>query len=146
MQSDPTTPEEYLATLDPERRATVAAVRDVVGAAMPDGYAETVAFGMIAWVVPLERYPTTYNGQPLAYVSLAAQKRHCSLYLMGVYADQESAFRERWAGGRPLDMGKSCVRFRRVEDLDLPLVAETVAATSVDEHIARYEAARGRKG
>ncbi|NCT90282.1 DUF1801 domain-containing protein [Cellulomonas sp. APG4] len=146
MQSDATTPEEYLATLEPERRATVATVRDAVNAAMPEGYAETMAFGMIGWVVPLERYPTTSNGQPLSYVSLAAQKRHCSLYLMGVYADQESAFRERWAGGRALDMGKSCVRFRRVEDLDLPLIAATIASTSVDDHVARYEAARGRKG
>jgi hypothetical protein len=137
---------EYLDRLQPERREVMRAVRDVVAAAMPEGYAEGVAFGMITWSIPLERYPNTYNGQPLGYVALAAQKRHYALYLMGLYADSDEAaqFRRRWeAGGRRLDMGKSCLRFRGLDDLDLDLVAEVVAGTSVPAYLERYE--RGRR-
>jgi hypothetical protein len=136
---------EYLDRLQPERREVMRAVRDVVAAAMPEGYAEGVAFGMITWSIPLERYPNTYNGQPLGYVALAAQKRHYALYLMGLYADSDEAaqFRRRWeAGGRRLDMGKSCLRFRGLDDLDLDLVAEVVAGTSVPAYLERYERAR----
>jgi hypothetical protein len=136
---------EYLDRLPPERREVMRAVRDVVAAAMPEGYAEGVAFGMITWSIPLERYPNTYNGQPLGYVALAAQKRHYALYLMGLYADSDEAaqFRRRWeAGGRRLDMGKSCLRFRGLDDLDLDLVAEVVAGTSVLAYLERYERAR----
>ena len=95
------TVEEYLDRLPPDRREVVGAVRDVVAAAMPEGYSEGVAFGMITWSIPLERYPTTYNGQPLGYVGLAAQKRHYALYLMGLYADSDEAaqFRSRWEAG-----------------------------------------------
>lgn len=112
---------------------------------MPSGYERTVEFGMLSWVVPLARFPDTYNGRPLGYVSLAAQKRHCSLYLMGLYAsvERELSFRKRWtAGGRKLDMGKSCLRFRTVEDLDLDLVAEAVASTGVEDYLKLYAAAR----
>ena len=100
---------------------------------------------MISWVVPLERFPDTYNGQPLGYVSLAAQKRHFSLYLMGLSSsvERELDFRERWtAGGRKLDMGKACLRFRRLEDLDLGLVAAAIASTSVEDYVELYARAR----
>ncbi|MGH8939836.1 MAG: DUF1801 domain-containing protein, partial [Actinomycetes bacterium] len=128
-------------------RDTVRAVRDVVAEAMPVGYRESVAWGMITWSVPLERYPETYNGQPLGYVALAAQKHHYSLYLMGLYSDgdEDKAFRERWrATGRRLDMGKSCLRFRTLEDLDIPLVADVVASMPVDHFLATYERVRDR--
>jgi hypothetical protein len=100
---------------------------------------------MIGWTVPLARYPDTYNGQPLAYVSLAAQKRYYSLYLNAVYSESVAAtdLRQRWeAGGRRLDMGKSCLRFRKLDDLDPDLVAEVVASTPVDAFIASYERSR----
>ena len=114
---------------------------------MPTGYHEAVAWGMITWSVPLERYPDTYNGQPLCYVGLAAQKRHYSVYLMGLYSDseQDTDFRARWlASGRKLDMGKSCLRFKRLADLDLDLLAEVVASTPVDAFLATYERVRAR--
>ena len=136
---------EYLDELPAERRELLRAVRDVVAQAMPRGYQEGIAFGMVTWCVPLERYPDTYNGRPLGYVALAAQTRHCAVYLMGLYADSEEAasFRRRWQErGRRLDMGKSCLRFRRLEDLDLELLAEVVAGTSVPTYVERYEAAR----
>jgi hypothetical protein len=136
--------EDYMAGLPVERRDTVRSMLDFVRAAMPSGYGERVGHGMIGWGVPLERYPTTYNGEPLAYVALASQQRHYSLYLVGLYMQAEAAedFRRRWSGARPLDMGKSCVRFRAVEDLDLPLIAAAIAAVPVDDLIATYERAR----
>jgi hypothetical protein len=97
MRSDAATVEQYLAELDDDRRAEVEPVYRTVRDAMPAGYTESMAWGMITWSVPLDRHPDTYNGQPLCYVSLAAQKRHNALYLMGLYADSGEAkeFRDR---------------------------------------------------
>ena len=117
MRSDAGTVEEYLDGLQPERREVVSAVRDVINEALPDGYEEGIAFGMIGWSVPLKRFSDTYNGQPLSYVGLAAQKRYYSLYLNAVYAGSvdEVEFRRQWeATGRKLHMGKSCVRIHEV--------------------------------
>ena len=95
-----TTVDEYLATLPDAGRPALTAIRSLVVDHLPDGYEEIVLWGMPSYVVPLERYPDTYNGQPLAYVSFAAQKRHSSLYLMALYSDsaEDQAFRERWPG------------------------------------------------
>jgi hypothetical protein len=103
-------------------------------------------YGMISYVVPLERYPDTYNGQALAVASLANQKRHLSLYLMGAYGDEgtEAWLRERWPADKKLDMGKSCLRFNRLEDLPLDLIGEVIQRTSVDDFIAIYERSRER--
>ena len=142
------TVEEYLGELSAERREAVEAVRAVALANLPEGYVEAMNWGMISWEVPLERYPNTYNKQPLMYAALASQKNYMSLYLMCVYADDDdrARFEERFrASGKRLDMGKSCVRFRRVEDLPMDLIAETIASTSVDEYIRRYEEARGKR-
>jgi Domain of unknown function (DU1801) len=139
------TVEDYLNELPPERRQAISAVRDVILENLPDGYEEGIGFGMLEYRVPLERYPETYNGKPLSYVALANQKNHMSLYLMGVYGDsgEESWFqREYRASGKKLDMGKSCVRFKRLEDLPLKLVGEAVARTGVDDYIAMYERSR----
>jgi hypothetical protein len=101
---------------------------------------------MISWVVPLARYPETYNGQALAVASLANQKRHMALYLVGVYGDEGSQqwLRERWAeAGLKLDMGKSCLRFRRLDDVDLGIIGGAIARIPVDDFIAAYERSRG---
>jgi len=144
MQSAASTVDEYLAGLEADRAETIRTVLDVVREVMPPGYGEAVMFGMIGWGVPLERYPVTYNKQPLSYVALASQKRHCSLYLMGLYMEPErdQDFRARWAAPRALDMGKACIRFRTVADLDLPLIAEAVGAVPVERLIAMYERVR----
>ena len=139
------TVEAYLAELPQERREVMSAVRDLVNAHLPEGYRESMAFGMIGWGIPLSRYPNTYNKQPLSYVALAAQKNKYSLYLMGVYADsrQERALRAAAAAqGKKLDMGKSCLRFAKPEDLPLEAIGELIAAMSADDYIALYEAAR----
>src|SRR5687767_10180512 len=126
VSSKAPTPEAYLAELPPERAEFVSRLRNLVNANLPDGYVERMSWGMISWEVPSERYPDTYNGQPLVYAALAAQKNHTALYLNCVYASEERAERMKaqWAAaGRKLDMGKSCLRFKRAED-----VAEDVLA------------------
>jgi len=136
---------EYLAELPEERRAVVGALRDAVLRALPDGYQECAAWGMLAYVVPLSRYPTTYNGQPLCYAAIAAQKSHYALYLTAPYQDEAEVARLRDGfarAGKKLDMGKSCVRFKRLEDLPLDVVAESIARTPPDAFIAQYEAVR----
>ncbi|GMU67092.1 MAG: hypothetical protein AMXMBFR36_33660 [Acidobacteriota bacterium] len=145
VQSGAKSVEAYLKELPPERREAVAAVRALVLDHLPAGYVEAMRWGMICYEIPLERYPETYNGQPLAYVALAAQKNHYSVYLNGVYADssEERALRDAFAAaGKKLDIGKSCVRFRKLADLELPAIARAVASTPPDAYIARYEASR----
>jgi hypothetical protein len=137
--------EEYLAGIRGERGDAVRTVFDTVHAAMPEGFELVLSYGMPGWVVPLSRYPVTYNKQPLAYVSIAAQKQYNSLYLMGCSADsaEDRAFREEWAAtGLTLNMGKSCLRFRTLAEVDLGIIARTVAATSVDQFIELYERSR----
>ena len=111
MSTAPATVDEYLASLPPDRRRAVEAVRDVIRRNLPAGFEEGIGYGMIAWYVPLETYPDTYNGQPLGLAALASQKRYLSLYLNNVYGNPETErwFRDRWAEtGKKLDMGKSC--------------------------------------
>lgn len=139
---------DYLAGLPPERRAEIEKVRDVVNDALPAGYREGMGYGMIGWVIPLDDFPVTYNGQPLAYAGLAAQKNYNALYLNCVYASTERTerLRERWkAAGKKLDMGKSCIRFKRADDLALDVVRDEIASTTPQQFIALYEAARHRR-
>lgn len=146
VTSTATTPDEYVASLPEDRAAAVQAVREVINANLPAGYREGMAFGMIGWYVPLERFGDTYNGQPLGLAALASQKNHLSLYLNNVYGDRETEawFRQRWArSGKKLDMGKSCVRFRQLEDLPLEVIGEAIARTDLDGFVERYQAARG---
>jgi uncharacterized protein YdhG (YjbR/CyaY superfamily) len=149
VRSDAPTAREYLAELPVERRERVAAVRAAILAGLPEGYEEGIELGMLSYHVPLRRYPDTYNGAPLAYAGLASQKRHISLYLIGLYSDEgnrawfEAAAAER---GLKLDTGKSCVRFRRADELPLDLVSEAVARFGVDEYIAVHEAGRAVAG
>ena len=140
---------EYLAELPADRRAEIETVRDLVNAALPPGYREGIGYGMIGWVIPLEDYPGTYNKQPLAYAGLAAQKNYNSLYLNCVYASKERAERLQSAAiaaGKKLDMGKSCIRFKRADDLPLDLIRAEIASTPPAEFIRIYEEARTRGG
>jgi hypothetical protein len=144
-KSGATTVEGYLQELPEERREVVSAVRGVVLSHLPAGYQETMSWGMISYELPLERYPDTYNGQPLAFAALAAQKNHYSLYLNCVYQDPEgeSRLREEFRkAGKKLDMGKSCVRFKKLDDLPLDVIGRVIAGTPPEEFIAGYEAAR----
>jgi hypothetical protein len=146
VSSDARTPDEYIASLPPGRREAISTLRDTIRQNLPAGYEEGMQFGMIAWYVPLERFPDTYNRQPLGLAALASQKNYMSLYLNSVYGDQEteSWFRARFeATGKRLRMGKSCVRFKSVEDLPLYVIGETIARADLDRFLDGYRKARG---
>ena len=146
VSSRATTVEQYLAELPDDRRADVARVREVILANLPDGFEETMQYGMIGYAIPLERFPNTYNGEALGSVALAAQKRHISVYLHALYASQELTdwFAAAYAAaGKKLNMGKSCVRFRRADDAALDVIGEAVAQVTPDQLIAAHEAAHG---
>ncbi len=145
MRSEATTVEQYLTELPDDRRHAVETVRDVIVKHLPNGFEESMNWGMISYGVPLETYPNTYNGQPLSLVALASQKNYMSLYMMSVYATEGGAeeFHEAYrATGKRLDMGKSCVRFRKLDDLPLELIAETIAGVDLESFIETYEASR----
>jgi uncharacterized protein YdhG (YjbR/CyaY superfamily) len=138
---------QYLAELPPERRAAIERVRDAVNAALPAGYREGIGYGMIGWVIPLEDYPNTYNGQPAVYAGLAAQKNYNSLYLNCVYASPERTQRLKAAfakAGKKLDMGKSCIRFRKADDLPLDVIAAEIASATPADYIRICEEGRSR--
>lgn len=142
-----TTVAQYLAELPADRRAVIAAVRDQVNAKLPRGYVETMNWGMICWEVPLSRYPDTYNGHPLSYMALAAQKGNYALYTLAADSDPalmawlKEAFR---AAGLKLDMGKSCLRFKGLDGLPRGVAGRLAAAATVEQFIAAHE--RGRHG
>lgn len=149
MKSRATTVEQYLAELPEDRREPISAVRDAVNAALPEGYQEGMQYGMIGWFVPHSIYPPGYHcdpKQPVPFVSLASQKNHMSIYMMCLYyrpeANQEFLDAHK-AQGKKIDMGKGCVRFKRMADLDLDLVAKAVSVP-VDEYLASYQASRSR--
>jgi len=134
------TSNSYFAELEGERGESIRRVFATVRDAMPDGYELTDFRGSPSWVVPLSTYPVTYNKQPLSYVALIAQKNYNSLYLT---LEDENEFQRQWAAtGRKLNMGKSCLRFRTTDDVDLDIIASTIAATPVDELIASYARSR----
>lgn len=146
MKSGAKTVEEYLEGLPDERRASIEAVRDTILENLPDGYEESINWGMITYEVPLSRYPDTYNKQPLMYAALASQKNHMAVYLSGIYTDAEkrAGFEEAYrATGKRYDVGKSCVRFKKLDDLPLEVIGTAISSMPVESFIDTYE--RGRK-
>ena len=142
------TVDEYLAQLPDDRRAVVAELRKQIRKHLPKGYEEAVNWGMLCYQIPLEKYPDTYNGKPLGYVALASQKNYCALYLMTPYMDPATGeeLKEAFAkAGKKMDMGKSCLRFRTLDDLPLPAIAKVIAATPPAKYIAMHEAVHGAK-
>lgn len=144
VSSKETTPAAYLASLPPEHRKVIAAVRAVVKKRLPKGYVETMNWGMLSYEIPLSRYPDTYNKQPLMYIALAAQKNNYALYLTAVSGGMAlmnrlaAAYK---AAGKKFDMGKSCLRFKTLEELPLDVIGDIVASTPVERRIELAEAA-----
>jgi hypothetical protein len=141
------TVKEYLAELPADRRAAIETVRGVIRKNLDQGFEEGIQYGMIGYHVPHSLYPAGYHGdpkQPLPYAGLAAQKNHLAIYLMCVYSSAKNAewFRKEWAkSGKKLDMGKSCIRFKKVDDLALDAIGKAIARVSATEFIKNYEAA-----
>jgi hypothetical protein len=152
MQSKVSTVAAYLADLPVERREAISTVRDVIRKNLDAEYEEGIQYGMIGYYVPHRIYPAGYHAdpkQPLPFAALASQKNYMSLYMMGVYCGcvdgvetaETKWFREAWAKtGKKLDMGKACVRFKRVEDLALDVVGEAIRRIPAKTFIERYEA------
>lgn len=144
MPSKPTTVDEYLAAMPEKRRAMVSAIRDVINANKPDEVEECIQYGMLGWVVPHRVHPDGYHAdpkQPVPYVHLANQKRTVSLYLFCLYirGDLRDWFRDRATrDGRRLDMGKSCVRFKKMEDIPLELLGEALRRMPLETFLENY--------
>ena len=148
VQSTAKTVDAYIAELPEDRRAVVKKVRDLIRKNLPKGYEERMGFGMIGYCVPLSRYPDTYNKEPLAYAGLAAQKHGYSLYLMGCYMDSatEAALKDAFRkAGKKLDMGKSCLRFKSLDDLPLDAIGAVIARIPVDKLLKLYEESRAKQ-
>ncbi len=147
MQSKATTVEQYLAELPEDRREALQAIRSVILKNLPKGYEEGMQYGMIGYCVPHSIYPPGYHcdpKQPLPFACLASQKNHMAFYGTCIYgdSDHEKWFREAWAKtGKKLDMGKSCVRFKKIEDVALSVIGQAVKRVPVKKFIAFYEAA-----
>lgn len=149
----PTTVAGYLASLAAEKRAVIEEARAFVHRHIPKGYAEFMNWGVINWGIPLEEFSNTHNGQPLCYVGLGAQKRYNSLYLMGTYDSSNgqytSPFPEKLLvdafekAGKRLDMGKCCLHFRALDDLELTSVAQVIGMSTPAEYIAYYKRMKG---
>ena len=152
MTSAATTPEQYLAELPAERRQAVEALRQTVLRHLPPGFEETMAYGMLAYVVPHSLYPAGYHcdpKQPLPFVSIASQKKSINLYHMGIYALPELLqwFQQEYPkhSKAKLDMGKSCIRFKKTEQIPHELLAELMRKVSPEEWIRTYETRFRRK-
>lgn len=148
MKSNAQSVEEYLAEMPPDRRQAIEKVRRTILDNLPEGYEEVMNWGMITYQVPLEIYPDTYNKKPLMYAALANQKNHMAVYLTGIYMDEElnQDFEQKYrATGKRYDMGKSCVRFRKLDDLPLELIGESIQAIDMEEFIQRTKGLSARK-
>ena len=144
MRSGAATVADYLEEVPAEQRPLIEELRALLRETLPEGYEEAVRWGMISYEVPLERSGRTYNGKPLMYAAIGAQKRHVGLYLCGLNCRRDllDGFAARWAeGGRILDMGRACVRLKSADDLDRAAVAE-----AADMHDDVHGSAAYRKG
>ena len=145
MQSKAKTVEQYLRELPDDRREAISAIRDVMRKNIPKGFEEGMQYGMIGYYVPHSLYPDGYHcdpKQPLPYAHLASQKNHMSIYLMCIYGRDEDRewFVDAWTStGRKLDMGKSCIRFKSLDDVPLEVVGKAVKRVTVKKFIDFYE-------
>ena len=144
-KSTATTVQYYLTSLPPDRREAISAVRKVILANLPKGYEECMTYGMIGYVVPHSIFPAGYHCDPktpLPFANLGSQKNHMAIYLMTVYGDKatEQWFRKAWqATGKKLDMGKACVRFKKIEDVPLEVIGQAIARVPVKQYVERVQ-------
>ncbi len=138
--------EQYLGELPDDRRDAIAEVRDTILEHLPEGVVETMNWGMIAYEIPLEVFPDTYNKKPLLYAALASQKNHMAVYLHSIYMNEDDAdwLEKAWRKtGKKLDMGKCCIRFKSVDGLPVDLIGEAIGKVTVDEFLDYYRSVKG---
>ncbi len=148
----PATVAKYLAALPKDRRDAMQAVRRVIRANLDPKFKEIIQYGAIGYVLPHSVYPAGYHcdpKQPLPFAGIVSRKNHMSIHLFCIYMaqDEQRRFRDAWVkSGKRLDMGKSCVRFRKIEDVPLDVVGKTFKRITAKKFIASYEAALGGSG
>lgn len=146
MQYDAKTPDEYIAGLPEDRKFAMSELRKVIKKNLPKGFKETIGYGHLGWVVPFETYPAGYHcdpTQPLPFLGIASQKNFIALYSMAIYSlpKQLDWFQTEWPKhtSRKLDMGKSCIRFKKVDDIPLKLIGELATQVTPSDWIEIYE-------
>jgi uncharacterized protein YdhG (YjbR/CyaY superfamily) len=152
MQIHTNTVDQYIEQLPPERKAVIEKLREVLKANLPSGITETMSYGMIGYVVPHSIYPKGYHcdvKQPLPFINLASQKNFIALYHMGIYADKKLldwflAEYPKHCKTKP-DMGKSCIRFKKMDDIPYELIGQLASKMTVEGWIAMYESAFVKK-
>lgn len=152
MQSNSTSPEDYLNELPEDRKDAINALRKVIKKHLPKGFKEEMSYGMIGYVVPHKLYPNGYHCDPklpLPFMSIASQKNFIAVYHMGLYADEKLMkwFTDAYAKAVPgkLDMGKSCLRFKKPEQIPFDLIGELAAKMTPQDWITLYEKSFVRK-
>lgn len=146
MQSKAKTVDEYIETLPEDRRKAISDIRRVVNKNLPKGFEEEMGYGMMGWVVPHKLYPAGYHcnpKQPLPFMGVASQKNFISFYSMVIYSDNKLLrwFQKEWPkhSSKKLDMGKSCIRFKKVDDIPLKLLGELAKKVTPAQWIEIYE-------
>ncbi len=146
MQYQSTSVEDYMSQVPEDRKEALSNLRDVINSNIPKGFEETIGYGMVGYVVPHSLYPSGYHCTPelaLPFMGYASQKHSINLYHMGIYAQKElyDWFVAEYSkySKRKLDMGKSCIRFKKPEDIPYELIGELASKITVDEWIAIYE-------
>lgn len=148
MQSTAVTTSEYLESLPDDRKQAMVKLRDAILKNLPEGFEEGMSYGMMGWAVPHSTYPQGYHcdpKQPLPFLGMASQKNFIAVYHMGVYADKE--LYDWFVSEYPkyvktkLDMGKSCIRFKKMETIPYELIGELASKMTVQQWIDLYESA-----
>jgi uncharacterized protein YdhG (YjbR/CyaY superfamily) len=146
MQSKAENVETYLSELPEDRKLPMQKLRKAILDNLPEGFSETMSYGMIGYVVPHSIYPDGYHCTPklpLPFINIASQKNNISIYHMGIYANKDiyDWFCEEYAkvSKAKLDIGKSCIRFKKLEQIPYELLGKLVSKMSVEEYIAYYE-------
>jgi uncharacterized protein YdhG (YjbR/CyaY superfamily) len=151
MKTEGNTPDEMIANCAPERQEAMRKIRSLFLENLPEGFTETISYGMISYCVPHSRYPQGYHcnpKQPLPFISFASQKNFIAIYHMGLYLESalyqwfSSEYKERVP--TKLDMGKSCIRFKKMDQIPYELLAELFTKMSVSEWISAYESVLNR--
>lgn len=146
MKYEANTPDDYMASLPEDRKTVLSRLRSLANEHLPDGFEETLSYGMIGWVVPHELYPKGYHCNPelpLPFLNMASQKNFIAVYHSGIYANKE--LHDWFVGEYPkhsrykLDMGKSCVRFKKLDDIPYPLLGELFEKITPEQWIELYE-------
>jgi hypothetical protein len=146
MQSNAQTPDDYMAEIPADRKKVMNEMRTAIIKNIPKGFEEMMGYGMMGYAVPHKIYPAGYHcnpKDPLPFIGLASQKNFIALYHMGIYADPKllAWFQNEWKkhSTKKLDMGKSCIRFKKPEDVPVKLIGELASKMTVKEWIALYE-------